>query len=326
MEDLPDFRLVRPTTVEQARTAHVGGTKSLLLGGGTDLIVNLRRGIGDAPEVLIDVSNVAEMRRIDVDERSFSIGASVRLQALAEHHLTGKRLPALARCAGSVAGPTHRYMGTVGGNLCLDTRCVFYNQSEWWRASNDYCLKHRGSICHVAPKSKVCYATFSGDLASVLLVLGAEVEIAGPGGLRRVPLSELYTGDGKDYLSLGRGEFLTRVAGCIDPTLRIAYEKFRIRRSIDFPLAGVAAGVRLEDGVLAGLRVAFVGTNPRPFLLEGVEALVGRALDERVLDEFDGLVRRQVMAMRTTFTSGHYRRRVAGVLGRRLLVQLIESG
>lgn len=267
MQPLPGFRLVRPTTLEQLRSIHSVEAKSRLLGGGTDLVVNLRRGIGEAPEVLIDVSSVEEMGRIDVDETSFSIGASVRLHALAEHGLMQKLLPALTQCAGSVAGSTHRYMGTVGGNLCLDTRCIFYNQSEWWRASNDYCLKHRGSKCHVAPKSKVCYATFSGDLASVLLVLGACVEIGGAEGFRRIPLSDLYTGDGKDYLSLGRGEFISRVTGDVDPTMLVAYEKFRVRRSIDFSLASVAVGARFNDGKLADLRVAFVGTNPRPFLL-----------------------------------------------------------
>ena len=152
------------------------------LGGGTDLVVNIRRGIV-APPVLIDMNRVAELSVIKADANSLEIGASVRLSEIAEHPAIVKHYPVLAQAAGHIAGPTHRNMGTVGGNLCLDTRCIFYNQSEWWRDANNHCLKTTGTVCHVAPKSRgVCFATFSGDLAPALLTLGAEVDIAGPAG------------------------------------------------------------------------------------------------------------------------------------------------
>jgi 4-hydroxybenzoyl-CoA reductase subunit beta len=230
-------------------------------------------------------------------------------------------------------------MGTVGGNLCLDTRCLFYNQSEWWRSANNHCLKTTGDICHVAPKSRgICFATFSGDLAPALLTLNAEVDLAGPAGKRTVALERLYIGysrqdqpitetlgDGKYYLALRPGELVTAVRASNTSGLRSAYDKIRIRRSIEYPVTGVAVALRREGDTLAELRVAFTGTNPRPVLLEGTAALCGGALDARVFKGLDDLGRDQIMSMKTTFTPGHYRRRVAGVLARRLVEKLFEE-
>jgi 4-hydroxybenzoyl-CoA reductase subunit beta len=230
-------------------------------------------------------------------------------------------------------------MGTVGGNLCLDTRCIFYNQSEWWRSANNHCLKTTGTICHVAPKSRgVCFATFSADLAPALLTLGAEVDIASTAGKRTIPLEKLYIGfarqdvpvtetqgDGKYFLSLRPGEIVTAVRAKNTPNLHSAYDKIRIRRSIEYPVAGVAVALRKEGGKLTDLRVAFTGTNPRPVLLAGTANLCGGGFDERVIKGLDALVRDQIMPMKTTFTPGHYRRRVAGVLARRLAARLFEK-
>src|SRR5262249_38348256 len=155
-----------------ARASHADGR---LIGGGTDLVVNIRRGI-EAPPVLIDVNGVGELKRLNADAQALEIGAAVTLAELAQHPQVARHYRVVAQAAHSIAGPTHRNMGTVGGNLCLDTRCIFYNQSAWWRSANHHCLKTTGEVCHVAPKSRgVCFATFSGDLAPALLVLGAEV-------------------------------------------------------------------------------------------------------------------------------------------------------
>jgi 4-hydroxybenzoyl-CoA reductase subunit beta len=335
MDALSEFELVRATTladVVQARAEHPG---SRLIGGGTDLLVNIRRGIV-APPVLIDVNNVAELRAIKADAAAIEIGASVTLCELAGHPQVAEHYPVVAQAAAHIAGPTHRNMGTVGGNLCLDTRCLFYNQSEWWRSANHHCLKTTGDICHVAPKSRgVCFATFSGDLAPALLTLGAEVDLVAPSGKRTVPLASLYIGysrqgqpitetlgDGKYFLSLRPGEFVAAVRARNTPGIRSGYEKIRIRRSIEYPVAGVAVALRRDGDTLAELRVAFTGTNPRPVLLEGTAALCGGPLDAQVLDGLDALVRDQIMSMKTTFTAGHYRRRVAGVLARRLVTRL----
>jgi 4-hydroxybenzoyl-CoA reductase subunit beta len=338
MDALPEFALARPRTLDELIAARASNPASRLLGGGTDLVVNIRRGIV-APPLLIDVNGVDDLRAIKADAHALEIGASVTLTELAAHPDVARHYPVVAQAATHIAGPTHRNMGTVGGNLCLDTRCIFYNQSEWWRSANDHCLKTTGTMCHVAPKSRgVCFATFSGDLAPALLVLDAEIDIAGPAGRRTMPLADLYIGyarqdepvtetrgDGKYFLALRPGEFVGAVRAKNAPGLRSAYDKIRIRRSIEYPVTGVAVALRREGDTLADLRVAFTGTNPRPVRLTGTDALCGGKLDERVFKGLDALVRDQIMAMKTTFTPGHYRRRVAGVLARRLVQKLFDA-
>src|SRR5579885_503311 len=338
MDALPDFRVLTPTTLDEAIAARARFPEARPLGGGTDLVVNIRRGIV-TPPVLIDLNRVRDLHTLEADADALEIGASVRLCEIATHPDIVKHYPVLAQAAAHIAGPTHRIMCTVGGNLCLDTRCIYYNQSEWWRSANHHCLKTTGTICHVAPKSRgVCFATFSGDLAAALLTLKAEVDIAGPDGRRTIPLEMLYIGfarqgvpitetqgDGKYYLSLRPGEIVTAVRAANTAGLRSAYDKIRIRRSIEYPVAGVAVAIKRDGDTLADLRIAFTGTNPRPVLLSGTKELCGGPLDRRVIEGLDALVRDQIMPMKTTFTPGHYRRRVASVLARRLVRRLFDA-
>jgi 4-hydroxybenzoyl-CoA reductase subunit beta len=332
MEALPEFELLSPRSLDEVLAARQAHPEARLLGGGTDLVVNIRRGI-EAPPVLIEMNRVAELRAIKADASGLEIGASATLSEISHHPGVIDHFAVVAQAAASIAGSTHRNMGTLGGNLCLDTRCIFYNQSEWWRAANHHCLKTTGETCHVAPKSRgVCFATFSGDLAPALMTLDAAVDLAGPQGRRTLPLRDLYIGDarhdgsgrgdGKRYLALAPGELVLGVRARAVPGLRSAYDKVRIRRSIEFPVAGVAAALRRDGDILADLHVAVTGTNPRPVLLEGTGDLCGGPLDGRVFAGLDALVRDQIMSMKTTFTPGHYRRRVAGVLARRLVRQL----
>ena len=194
---------------------------------------------------------------------------------------------------------------------------------------------HRRDLPRRAQEPRRLLRDLQGDLAPALLTLGAEVDIAGPAAAARCRLSKLYIGyarqdqpvtetlgDGKYFLSLRPGEFVTAVRARNTPGLRSGYDKIRIRRSIEYPVCGVAVALRRDGDVLADLRVAFTGTNPRPVLLEGTDELCGGPLDERVFKGLDELVRDQIMAMKTTFTPGHYRRRVAGVLARRLVQRL----
>lgn len=335
MEALAEFDYVKPATVAQAVEARARHPGSQLVAGGTDLVVNIRRSIV-TPPTLIDVSGIAELRAIACAPQKLELGASVTLAEIAAHPGVLAHFPGVAQAAGSIAGPTHRQMGTVGGNLCLDTRCIFYNQSQWWRAANNHCLKTTGEMCHVAPKSRgVCFATFSGDLAPALLTLGAEIDLVGPAGMRTIPLEALYIGharhdgsaegDGKNFLALHPGEMVTAVRATRDASTRSGYDKLRIRRSIEYPVTGVAVSLRRDGDRLAALSIAITGTNPRPVLLKGTEALCGSGLDDRVLSGIDELVRDQVMSMKTTFTPGHYRRRMASVLARRLARSLFDA-
>ena len=244
-----------------------------------------------------------------------TIATLARNSAVAGHYR------ALAQAAAAIAGPGHRVMATVGGNLCLDTRCIYYNQSEWWRSANAYCLKNRGDTCHVAPQGQRCHAAFSGDLAPALLVYGAEVDIAGPQGQRRIALSDLYVEDGKAHLALAKGELVVAVHLPATPPPS-AYEKVRVRGAVDFPLAGVAAALTLSGANIGSLRIALTGTNSRPFLLAGTEAFAGRLVDDKLLQEIDRLVQKQVQPMRTTIASANYRRVAAAALARRLVTKL----
>ncbi len=317
---LPDFRLARPRDIQAAVALRGAQPSSRFLAGGTDLVVNLRHGL-DPPALLIDLSAIDELRKFSVTERGVRIGACTTLAALGDTPAIRERYRAVAEAVAAIAGPGTQALATVGGNLCLDTRCIYYNQSEWWRRANGYCLKHRGDICHVAPQGRHCHAAFSGDLAPALMVFDAKVEIAGNAGRRSIPLADLYVADGRAHLALGADEFVVAVQLPPDPPPSL-YAKARTRGAIDFPLAGVAVALAAEDGQVAKLRVGLTGTNARPFLLEGTDAFIGRPLDKAALVQLERLVQKQVQPMRTTLASAHYRRLVAAALARRLAANL----
>ena len=325
MDRITPFTLAGPRTFAEAAAVLAATPGSRPIAGGTDLIPNLRRGL-HIPPILVDLNGIAELRALTITSAGTAIGAGVTLATLATDAHVKSVLPVLAEAASTVAGPGHRTVASLGGNLCLDTRCVFYNQSEWWRRANAYCLKHGGDTCHVAPQGKHCHAAFSGDLAPALLVLGADVEIVGLHGVRRQPLAQLYVEDGAAHLALGVGELLAAVHVPAQPVgARAGYRKARARGAMDFPLAGVAAQVVMRDGRIDGLRVALTGTNARPFLLEDTDALVGSAPDDASLAKLGKLVQKQVSPMRTTVTHSNYRRQVAAVLARRLVQELARD-
>jgi 4-hydroxybenzoyl-CoA reductase subunit beta len=320
---LAEFRLAQPGTVDEAVAACAKRPGSRFVAGGTDLLVNMRRGI-TSPDQLVDLSGIDELTAITTDAQGMTIGAGVTIAALARNTIVADKYRALAQAAAAIAGPAHRTMGTVGGNLCLDTRCIYYNQSEWWRSANAYCLKNRGDTCHVAPQGQRCHAAYSGDLAPALLVVGAEIDIAGAKGQRRIPLSELYVEDGKAHLTLAEGELIVAVHLPVKAPVS-AYSKVRTRGAIDFPLAGVAIALAASNKKIASLLIALTGTNSRPFLLAGTEALAGRSIDEKLLQEIDRLVQKQAQPMRTTIASANYRRVAAAALARRLTATLFAE-
>jgi 4-hydroxybenzoyl-CoA reductase subunit beta len=326
MEVLPEFVVRHAETPQEATRLLAGDADARILAGGTGLVANMRLGLG-APSVLVSLDRLQGFRDVTDLGGVLRLGAGVTLSRLATDADVARCAPALATAAATVAGPAHRSAATLGGNLCLDTRCVFYNQNETWRVSIGHCLKTRGDICHVAPRGKRCHAAYSGDLAPVLLVLGAEVEIAGPGGVRRAPLGALYRDDGAQHLALARGEFLTAVlAPVARPGTRVAYRKARVRGAIDFPLAGVAVALETEDGRVRDLRVALTGTNPCPLLLAGTGEFRGQTPDQALLDGLVKLVQRQAGPQRTTVTSSNYRRQVAAAIARRLVSELAVAG
>jgi 4-hydroxybenzoyl-CoA reductase subunit beta len=323
MQSLPEFTLQRPASLAEAAAMMASEPAARLVAGGTDLLPNMRRGL-ERPPVLIDLSGLSAFAAVEAAaDGSLLLGGGLTLAALTTDATVAARLPALADAARAAAGPGHRSAATLGGNLCQDTRCIFYNQSEWWRASNDYCLKRGGEICHVAPQGARCHAAFSGDLAPVLLALGAQVELQSARGLRCLPLVEMYRDDGAAHLTLEPGELLARVrVPAALPGLVCGYRKARVRGSLDFPLAAVAVALTLRDGALATLQVGLSGTNSHPLLLAGTDELIGQKVDDALVARVGKLVQKQVSPMRSTATPSNYRRQVASLTAQRLLREL----
>ncbi|HET9820204.1 MAG TPA: FAD binding domain-containing protein [Burkholderiaceae bacterium] len=348
MQPLADFDLARPATLAEA-AALLAREGAMPLAGGTDLVPNLRRGL-HAPSLLVDLGAVSGFGAVERSATHWRLGAGVTLAALASNDALAATLPAIVQAAREVAGPAHRSAATLGGNLCQDTRCVYYNQSAWWREANGYCLKRAprsgpmarpapqggssgpaepdppercDTVCHVAPQGQRCHAAFEGDVAPALIACDAEVELAGPQGTRRLPLHQMYRDDGAAHLALARGELVVALQVPLPaPGSASGYRKQRVRGAMDFPLAGVAVQLRREGAALSTLTVAISGTNSNPIRLAGTEALLGRAVDDALLAELGKLVHKQVSPMRSTVTAAHHRRLVAAVAAQRLVREL----
>ena len=321
---LPEMRFHHPETIEEAVRLKASLEGSRFVNGGTDLLVNLRRGLGE-PGDLIDLGGVNDLTSVRHVDGSLWLGAGITLDDLVHHPEVCADYPAVAYAASLVAGPTHRASATLGGNLCQDTRCVFYNQSDWWRKGNGYCLKYKGDKCHVVPKSDRCYATYHGDIAPVLMVLDAEVVIVGPNGVRRSKVADLYREDGKSYLTLETGEALAAVVLPPAAGRAAGYEKARTRDAVDFPLAGVAVSLRRDGDAIGELRIAVTGTNSAPLMVP-VEGVAGTPWDDAAATKVALALRKIANPLRTTIVSSKYRRRVLLAISRRLIDTLWAGG
>jgi len=321
MAVLSDFRLLRPASAADAVRLRAEFPGSRYIAGGTDLLPNMRRGLVSA-DTVIDLGAVAELAELRVVDDVLHVGAGITLATLAADPVVRARLPGLAQAAASVAGPTHRAAATLGGNLCLDTRCMYYNQSEPWRQSIDYCMKIAGDTCRVATKSDRCWAAFSGDVAPALLALDAEVQVLGPQGPRRMPIVEFYRDDGMAWLALAADELLVSVRIPLVDGRASAYQKMQVRGAIDFPLTGVAVALRRDGDLIGELRLACTGVSSRPELIAGLDALAGKPLDDAALALVEKQIKRGMQPMETTVISVAYRRRVTPVLAKRVLRRL----
>ncbi|HMM55175.1 MAG TPA: 4-hydroxybenzoyl-CoA reductase subunit beta [Candidatus Desulfobacillus sp.] len=321
---MQELDIVKPTSVAEAVSLHGGTEGARYLAGGTDLVPNMRRGLQKSRK-LVDITGIEELRQIAFENGALRIGAGVTLEALCASDLVHRHAPLLALAASQVAGPTHRAAATLGGNLMQDTRCYFYNQSDFWRTANEYCMKAEGTICRVAPSSSRCWASYCGDVAPAMLVLGAEVDISGPTGNRREPLAVLYADNGLQHLKLGPGDLLVSVEVPAQSGWTAGYEKVRVRGTIDFPLAGVAVAIKREGGRIADLRVACTGVNAYPGLVPNLEAWRGKEPDEAFFAALEKAVRKEIQPMESTLTAAGYRKRVALGLARKLVGELFES-
>ena len=262
---LPEFRYLAPTSLDEAATllAEHGGD-ALVVAGGTDLYPNMKRRQQE-PSIVIGLRSVNGLRGISRSDGALRIGPMTSLHELAADPVVQKELPALGSAAGLVSTPPLRRMGTFGGNLCLDTRCTYYDQNYHWRKSIDFCMKKDGAICWVAPNSPRCWAVSSSDTAPVAVALRATLRlVSAPHGERSVGAGEFFRDDGIDYLSRRPDEILSSIDVPLHDGWRMTYEKLRRRGSFDFPILGVAAAVKLSDEVVEDVRLVLgaVGSAP----------------------------------------------------------------
>ena len=278
---LPWFEHRAPNSVQQAaRILADEGPNAMLIAGGTDLLPNMKRR-QMAPRVLISLRQIQELKR-----NGSMLGAGTTLTQI----INQTELPlGLRQAAHQVATVHLRNMGTLGGNLCLDTRCNYYNQNYEWRKAIDFCLKKDGDICWVATASKRCVAASSTDCAPALMALGARVRLVSSKDEREVALEDLYNNDGIDYLRRRPDEILTQVL--IPDGWKSTYWKLRRRGAFDFPVLGVGAAIRFSGDVVEEARVALGAVASRPFLVEKASAFLrGKKLTDDVIDEAARLV------------------------------------
>ena len=273
---LPSFTYLAPETVADAvRRIGDAGAGGMLVAGGTDLYPNMKRRQFE-PKVLVGLRGIRDLRVMAGDrQRGMTIGAGVTLSELAAHPEIRGGYRALALAAGAVSTPPLRNMGTLGGNLCVDTRCNYYNQTFHWRKSIGFCMKKDGDICLVAPGSHRCWAISSTDTAPVAIALGAQVRLVGPGGERLVPVIALYRDDGMEYLTKAPEEILTEVILPPADGWRTTYWKLRRRGSFDFPILGVAAALRsAPDGTVEDARIVLGAVASHPVVAGEAAALL----------------------------------------------------
>ena len=321
---LPAFSYVSPKTLDQAvRAVADAGPAGMLVAGGTDLYPNMKRRQFE-PTTLVGLRASHELRGVGGSPRDgMRVGACTTLTAVATHPELGRAYAGLATAAGLVSSPQLRNMGTLGGNVCVDTRCNYYNQSYEWRKAIGFCMKKDGDICLVAPSSSRCWAVSSSDTAPVLWSLGARVRLAGPSGERTVPIAALYRDDGIEYLAKRADEIVTEIVLPPADGWRSAYLKLRRRGSFDFPILGVAAALRLEGDVVREARIVLgaVASVPRE-APKAAAVLVGQRLTTETIEAAADAAAGPARPLDNTDLTHPYRKKVTRVYVARALAEI----
>jgi 4-hydroxybenzoyl-CoA reductase subunit beta len=327
---LPQVEVEAPTTIA-AVVAALARPGARLVAGGTDLLPNLKHRLG-VPERLISLARVEALRAIAVDPvaRAIRLGAGVTLTDLAASAEVRARLPSLAEAAGVVASPLIRNAGTLGGNVNLDTRCRYVNQTGFWRSAIGGCLKSEGALCHVVPGGQSCVAAMSSDTVPVLVTLDAEVVLASGRGERVVAIEDYFDADGTSHTRRAADELMTEVRVPLPHgPRRSAYAKWTVRRSIDFPLVSIALCFDLDrdapDAAITAAALCVGVLAARPKRLRA-DVLVGRRLDDPAThDRVADLVARQARPLDNVPYDAAYRRKVLPVHARRAMARLVAS-
>lgn len=328
---LPPFRYKSPSTPAEAVSMAADWPEAMLVAGGTDLFPKMKRR-QFSPKVLIGLRDLTELRRFNGDPRNgMRIGAGVSLTTLHEESIIRQGYAALAEAAEQISTPQLRNMGTIGGNLCVDTRCTYYDQTYEWRRAIHFCLKKDGDTCWVAPGAKRCWAVSSCDSGPALMALGATIRLLSPRGQREMPVDELYQDDGMDYLTKAAGELILDIHLPPQDGWRSTYVKLRRRGAFDFPVLGVGAALKVAKrkgkngmSVVEDVRLAVGGVAPAPMRFAQAENILkGQEAKQDRIEEAAEAVYRPVKAMDNTDLVPYYRKKMARVFVKRALTTLL---
>ena len=322
MMRLPRFHYYRPRDICEAAQALAGEENAMVIAGGTDLLPNMKRR-QQTPRTLVALRHLDELKRV-TNGSGLVIGAGVTLTRLVQDPGIKSAYRGLWQAAAQVATPHLRNMGTLGGNICLDTRCNYYDQNYEWRKAIDFCMKKDGEICWVSTGSKTCLATSSTDTAPALISLGAQVEFQAADGQRTIPLQDLYQDDGMHYLTRRVDEILTRIILPDGAATRSVYWKLRRRGSFDFPVLSVAAALKFDaGGAVDDARIVLGAVASQPVVCDSAnESLAGRRLTDEVIEEVAALCAKAAAPVKNTDFSPHWRKRAVARLAGYALQEL----
>ncbi len=323
---LPPFEYFSPRTLAEAVNLLARhGAEAMIVAGGTDVYPGMKRRQFE-PKVLVGLRAIRELKRLEGSaESGVTLGAALTLTQVSQHPVIAEKYPALAHAAGVVSTAQLRNMGTLGGNLCVDTRCNYYNQTYHWRKSIGFCMKKDGDICLVAPGSSRCWAVSSSDTAPVLIALAANVRLAGPGGERVIPVQALYRDDGIEYLAKAPNEILTEIILPPADGLRSAYLKLRRRGAFDFPILGVAVALKLaDDGTCTHAKMVLGAVHSHPVeAQQAASLLLGRKLTPEVIEAAAQAAAKLAKPLDNTDMLLSYRKKMAPVYVGRALRQAL---
>ena len=314
MMRLPTFKYVSARSIDDATTALADAPETTrIVAGGTDLWPNMKRRHQGA-DVVVGLKRVADLRGVTGDLASgVRIGAMTTLTDLLRDPLLREGWPGFVRAVASISSPVLRNMGTIGGNICLDTRCTYYDQSEEWRRSIGYCMKEIGDTCWVAPGSPRCWAVQASDSAPALCALGAEVVLLSTAGERKIPIVDLYNDDGIVYLTKRRDEIVTAIHLPPAGTVKSTYWKLRRRGSIDFPVVGVGASIEMSGDTITAARLHLGAVHSFPVAAQAAaDHLIGKPLTETLVAEAAQLAKDPATPLDNTDFTLQWRRKMVG--------------
>lgn len=319
---IPDINYLEPDNLDEAlRLLEVYKNSVEVVAGGSDLLVQLKNRTSSASH-LVDLHKIKSLNNIVFDsEKGLKLGATTTLLEIIRNEVIKENYPALVEAAEKVGAFQHQAMGTIGGNLCLNTRCWYFNQSARWRKARPICLKMGGDVCHVVPNSRDCYASYCGDTAGILIAYRAKAVVSKNGSQRIIPVEELFTGNGKQPISLESDEIITEIqVSAPKQGQKGVYLKLRQREAIDFPQVGVSLNTVWEGHNCIEARMVLTAVSPKPVIVDEVEKIiVGNAVDSQIITAFKEAAQNSGQPVANMAGGVRHRKKMLGIMAEKAL-------